>query len=638
MADELTIAMRLRGARAANAQLNETAGAIGRIDAAALRANRSTMKVASSLSRTGAVLTRYVTLPLAVGLGLAAKSSIDFSNKMRMVETQAGATAGEVKNLTPQVLDLAKISPQGPNDLADGLFRIESHGIRAGHAMSVLAAASDLATVGNSNLEDTTYALSAAVQTHIKGAEDDAKAAAMLNAIVGQGSMRMDELTGALSTGVLPSAKAFGLSLLDVGAALDVMTSRGMPAQQSATRLRMSFSLLGAPSAAADKVLRSIHLSGDMLAETMQRPKGLLKVIELLSSHMEGLDKAGRAQLISRAFGGGRSSAAIITLVQNAADLEKRMHGVSKQSGKFKHDVEAAKAEPLNRLRIAWSSIQVAAIKVGAVVVPLFVTMANGAAKVADALAGHPHAGLALLGALLILGPALKIGALAVRVFAAAQLMAGEASLFAAAAETSFGAAIIAASIPMLPWIALIALVAVGIYEVVKHFKFFKRITMDAIGWVVRHWKLLIALIPGVGPLLFLIVRNFKAIEHVAQRVWHWIEKVVKGIAGIASHAKGAGKALLHMIPGEGLAAKGVGAIGHVLGFGASGGTVMQTGPYVVGEKGPEVVHLNAGSNIIPNDRAFGRELVTVPVVVQMDGKVVAQTVARVVADHKARS
>jgi hypothetical protein len=88
--------------------------------------------------------------------------------------------------------------------------------------MKALKAASDLATVGNSDVESTAKTLAQTWFVGIKGAGSLHNTVAELNATVGQGDLRMQQLVDALGTGVLPSAKEAGLSLQDVTGALAV--------------------------------------------------------------------------------------------------------------------------------------------------------------------------------------------------------------------------------------------------------------------------------------------------------------------------------------------------------------------------------------------------------------------------------
>jgi hypothetical protein len=67
----------------------------------------------------------------------------------------------------------------------------------------------------------------------------------------------------------------------------------------------------------------------------------------------------------------------------------------------------------------------------------------------------------------------------------------------------------------------------------------------------------------------------------------------------------------------------------------AGGGTVAQTGTYMVGERGPELVRLNAGSQVVPNNQLGGAMTVTVPV--YLDKRQIALATAEVTTDKEAR-
>ncbi len=56
-------------------------------------------------------------------LGFSVKAAISFQQSMELVHTQAGATQQEVTNLSNAVLKLAPSVGQGPNALAQALFK-----------------------------------------------------------------------------------------------------------------------------------------------------------------------------------------------------------------------------------------------------------------------------------------------------------------------------------------------------------------------------------------------------------------------------------------------------------------------------------------------------------------------------------
>lgn len=336
------------------------------------RAAAGTDSTLAKLGRTAKVAGEALAVGLAVGLAESTKQAVEFQSSMAKIQTQAGATAKDVKTLSKQVLDLGAKTQQGPQQLSEALYHLKSVGMDNVSAMKALKEASDLAAVGGSSLEETTNALAGAWRTGIKGAGSFHEAVSTVNAIIGAGNMRMEQFTEAIGTGILPSAKTFGLSLKQVGAALALMTDEGVPAVDAATRLRMSFSLLGAPSGAAEKQLKKVGLSGIQLANAMRGKDGLIGAVQLLKDHLDksGMSAAQQSQLLSRAFGGGRSSSAILTMVNNLDVLKKKQDQVNRTTGKFDDAVKTQRKTAEAQWKLLTSNLEVMSIRVGTKVLP----------------------------------------------------------------------------------------------------------------------------------------------------------------------------------------------------------------------------------------------------------------------------
>ncbi|BBA99282.1 hypothetical protein RVR_5831 [Actinacidiphila reveromycinica] len=325
-------------------------------------------KAAKSAAKYGAVMGGAV----AAGLVVAADKAVAFQTEMTKISTQAGGTTKDVGVLSKQVLQLGKYSEQGPQQLADSMYHLKSIGLDNVAAMKDLKVASDLAAVGGSNLEDTTNALGGAWRSGIKGAETFSKSAATVNAVIGAGNMRMEDFVSAIGTGILPSAKSFGLSLKSVGSALALMTDEGIPAVDAATRLRMSISLLGAPSGKAEDQLKKIGLTGTDLAKEMRSPAGLVGAIGLLKTKLDasGLSAVQQSQVISRAFGGGRSSSGILTLLNNYDVLVQKQAQITKSMAKFPSAVAQQRKTVQAQMDLIKSNLDVTAIEIGDKVLP----------------------------------------------------------------------------------------------------------------------------------------------------------------------------------------------------------------------------------------------------------------------------
>ncbi|MFI0897061.1 phage tail tape measure protein [Streptomyces sp. NPDC020983] len=362
------MAIRTSGVRYDLIARDSASRTFSRVGGSASKLERRLGKLAKAGLATGAALAAGV----AVGLAEGTKKAVAFEAEMKKIQTQAGASAKDVGTLSKQVLELGKSTQQGPQKLAESLYHLKSVGMDNVEAMTALKTASDLAAVGGSDLEATTNALAGAWRTGIKGADNFGKTAATVNAIIGAGNMRMEDMVAALGTGILPTAKTFGLTFAQVGGALALFTDEGIDSASAATRLRMSISLLAAPSKAAEKQLKKIGLTGNMLGKAMRSKDGIIGAIKLLSEHLgkSGLDATHQAALLSRAFGGGKSSSAILSMVNNLDVLEKKQVQINSSMGKYGPAVEAQRKTAAAQLKIIRSNLEVFAIKTGNVLLP----------------------------------------------------------------------------------------------------------------------------------------------------------------------------------------------------------------------------------------------------------------------------
>lgn len=308
----------------------------------------------------------------AAAAAVGVKGAMDLQKQMEMIHTQAGATQQEVSKMTGAVLGMASSVGTGPQQLAEGLYHVESTGLRGATALNVLRMAAEGAKVGNANLTDVTNALDAAVVSGIPGVQNYSQAMGALNATVGAGDMTMQDLADAMSTGILASAKVFGLSLRDIGAALATLGDNNIRGAAAATRLRMSLSLLGAPSAAAAKALAAVGISSTELGQDM-RQGGLIKALEDLKQHLidSGATATQQAAILSHAFGSGRSSSVIMTLVDQLDRLKQKYVDVGAGANKFGSDWNATTKTfsfQVDQIKYAFESL---ADKLGGILIPI---------------------------------------------------------------------------------------------------------------------------------------------------------------------------------------------------------------------------------------------------------------------------
>lgn len=309
-------------------------------------------------SAWGATAAKFGTLAIAGVFAAAVKTAGDFEEAMVRIQTNAGASAAEVTKMSKAVLNLAPSVGVGPQKLAESLLLIEGVGFRDSKALDVLTEAAKGARVGGAQLDTVVNTLTATLASGVTGVNSAAQAMGVLNAIVGVGRFEFGEFAQSLSSGILSSARAFGVTLQSVGAAMAVLSNAGEPAEQASSRLRMSLVLLAAPTKQSAQLLTDLGLSEDearvalnattialrahgvsftRLAEDLKQPNGIYVALKDVKTQLEatGLTATQQAEVIARAFGGGRSGTAILTLYNDLDKLDQAFHQINDTADQF---------------------------------------------------------------------------------------------------------------------------------------------------------------------------------------------------------------------------------------------------------------------------------------------------------------
>ncbi|MEW2272177.1 phage tail tape measure protein [Streptomyces griseofuscus] len=267
------------------------------------------------------------------------KMASKFDASMAQLHTQAGVSKDKIAGLKQGVLDLAGKVGQDPDSLAESLYHVESNfesmGISSSKALKLTETAAKGATVGHADLVDVTNALTAAVASGIPGVQNMDKAMGVLNATVGVGDMKMQDLANAFGSGMVATVKGFGLSITDVGAALAVFGDNNIRGSLAGNQLRMSVMALAHPVATAGDALTRLGLQQDTLSKDMQKG-GLKLALEDLVGHMKkaGISSKEQGDIITQAFG-RKAGAGLNVLVSQMDRLESKYPALAEGASKF---------------------------------------------------------------------------------------------------------------------------------------------------------------------------------------------------------------------------------------------------------------------------------------------------------------
>lgn len=334
---------------------NSAQSSLSKLGANAGQVAKGVGQVAGGLVRVG----EYAVAALAATGVAAEKVTMGFASQMELIHTQAGASQAEVIAMSKQVMDIVHLTGTAPDELAKGLYHIESVGLRGAEALDVLKASALGAKMGLADMESMSNALTAVSKfgSGIGGVKDMTAAMATLNAIVGVGNMRMQDLAESFGTGILGTSKTFGVGLRELGSALAVLTDAGVPANNAATRLSMTFTHMAAPTAAAIKVFTKLGLSQFSLAQDLRSPDGIFVAFKDLHDHLVSVGELVNGTLtpqgtadVSKIFGGSRFGATAMQLLEQMDRIKLKYDQIGDAQASFAEKLQ----QTMGTTRFKW--------------------------------------------------------------------------------------------------------------------------------------------------------------------------------------------------------------------------------------------------------------------------------------------
>ncbi len=428
---------------------------------------------------------------------------------------------------------------------------------------------------------------------------------------------------------------------------IDQLAAAGGPKAASAiASLSKKIQTTEASSAKARTTFAAMGISLDDLKKG-DTEQVLLKVASALRDNH---DAASRLTAVQTLF--GRSGRNLLpVLMQGAAGVHKLLdeqkasgNYLSGQGMKSTHDLILEQRQ----LGREWGGFKV---QLGQSLLPVMMVFAKALERLTTLLQPLAKHGTAVAIAIGALTSALILAKTATIIQAIAAGESATANVLWAATQWLVNAAMLA--FPGVLIIAAIVAVGVAVYELIKHWgtvktwlgDFWKVIVSGAsyvLDWLRANWPYVLGILGGpIGLAAAVIYKNWGAIKKfvlgIVNDIKHAFERLIDFAKSIPSKIGG----LLSHIPGFGLASK---AFSSIKGAFAAGGTASTSGPYLVGEQGPEIVHLPRGGVVAPISLPqlaaatipAGSPLqLTIPLLV--DGRELARAVATVTSNQMAR-
>lgn len=389
----------LVGVAGAEDSVRKLGAVSGAVDATQKRLTilgRSSQGVGKGVAQIGGGLVKlgeWAAAALGIATVASAHAAASFQADMELIHTQAGATQQEVDSMSKSVQDMVHAVGTSPDELAKGLYHIESVGVRGAAALDILKASAIGAKVGLADMDSVTNALTAVWFSGIQGAKSMTDAMAILDGIVGVGNMHLQDLTDSFKSGVLGTASTYGVDIRSLGAAIATLTDAGVPANIAATRLNMTLTHMAAPIPKAIGILKQLGLGQFDLANDMRKPDGIFVALKDLHDHLSaageiknGILTPKGASDLSGIFGGSRFGATAMQLLTQMDRIDQKYALITERSNTFAGNVQAT----METAGFKWSQfmadVKESALSFGEGVLP---SLVNALGKADDALVAH---------------------------------------------------------------------------------------------------------------------------------------------------------------------------------------------------------------------------------------------------------
>jgi TP901 family phage tail tape measure protein len=226
------------------------------------------------------------TAAAAVGAGIASvKMAGDFQQSMTQLVTGAGESQRQIKMVGNGILDLSTKVGYNAQELAKGMYLIESAGFHGANGLNVLKAAAEGARAGNAEMATVADALTTAMNAYHLPAS---RAIAVTNQLIKteqSGKLTMEQLASSLGS-VVPAAATAHISLSEVLGAIATMTNQGTDAANATTYLRQTILQLSNPTAKARTEMQGLGLSSIDISKNLGK-RGLTGTLEILTEAIE---------------------------------------------------------------------------------------------------------------------------------------------------------------------------------------------------------------------------------------------------------------------------------------------------------------------------------------------------------------
>ncbi len=379
MSDSLTLQLVLK---AKDTMSSIVKSACTQSDKAFAQMNESLEKTANKFDVTGKKLAVFGTALLATA-GVNAKIAGDFEQGMNNVSTIIDTNTESIKEMSGEVLKLAKNSPKAISDLTDALYSIRSAGISASEQFKVLKGSEMLAVSGLATTAEAVDVATSAINAfNLKGEQSD-KIYDMFFKVVKYGKTNISEFAQGFGSvvGVVSSAN---IKLDEYSASVAAMTTSGLKAANAHTQLKAAIAGLSRGSKEQTAIFKK--LGAKSFSDLVSKSGGMVNAFSEINKAVKG-NQSALIQLVGSVEGYN----AILSLtgannksyLQTLNDMRNGADSITEAYGKQTQGLN-------NQMAIMKNSLQALSVEFGTSLLPVISGCANAMKGLSESISKLP--------------------------------------------------------------------------------------------------------------------------------------------------------------------------------------------------------------------------------------------------------
>ena len=343
------------------------------------RASKRLTVFGTQMKAVGRSITTSFSVPFAA-IGVAgAKMAIDFEKNMTKINTLVGVSAKEVNQMSKEVMSLSGATAQAPAELADGLFFLTSAGLRGANAMETLEQVSKGVAIGLGEQSDLAKVAAAAQNAYGKENITASKALDIFGKSVQSGMFEASDLAGVLGT-QLGMAAELGISFEETNAFISTFTKTTGDANAATTSFGGVMMALAKTTPQMENALNQVGMTGDSVRQ-MLGDQGLRQTLINIKTAFEE-----QGVPLTQFFSKSQALKGVLGVLGNQTETYGEiLEGMNESVGMVDEGFETLEQTAGFKMQQSFQNLKNAAMELGAMLMPVFTAIVEGATKLGKA-------------------------------------------------------------------------------------------------------------------------------------------------------------------------------------------------------------------------------------------------------------